>query len=172
MARLLTTERACREYYNHVLGLTNWAIELADRLESDEVFTADYLMRLHFDRHKISLERLLNDRAAVAAFEQLYPQHAHLIAAGRELCDSFSRLHTVRQAIICHHARPDGCDVHNHAEALERVGGMSHEDVAGMHGLNVQQLAAWQAQTDQLGFVYLSSAERATLRDAILAEFA
>lgn len=168
----LLEERACRDYIENLLGLTNWCEYSAGALADPAVTrSADDLMYLHFTNKSKPLADFLANAAHVAAFATLYPSRVHLLAAGHDMVESCARLHTVRQGVISHHDRGDSKDVQNHKNDLTKVPGDSDQDHAAMMGLNLEQLKAWKSQINEHGFVLLTMDERLTIANAILAEF-
>jgi hypothetical protein len=170
----LRDERACAKFIDHLLGLTNWVEDYANRL-GDEAhdFTSDSLMRLHFNTVKHTIEAFLADPQLTDAFCEIYPQRRALVDAGHALCASFDRLHTVRMDLITQHRDGARSDVHCHKDALTPHYDMisSDRELAALYGITKEQFDAWKAQCNEHGYVHLSRTERATLRAAILAEF-
>lgn len=169
--RTLEVERACLEYYNAVLLLTNWVHTLADRLISSEEMTSDSMMYWSFTGKLPPIRRILDSEELSEAFVRFYPNHAHLLDAGRELCESFERLHTVRRELLEEHLNEDRTDVCCHAADFEKSAEMTDAEHAASHGLTLDQYKTWFDQCNHTGHVYLSMSERRRLREAILSEF-
>lgn len=169
----LRDERDCRRFIGKTFGMLEMLETLAKRLGDESAeFTADSLMWIHFDSDARRLRAITDDPQKAAKFRQLHAQYAHILPHAQALAAALERLHIVRNRLLNPHVRPDGRDVMSHKEDLElKPPFATDEDLARFHGITVDQLKAWRAQTDVHGFTHLTMAERNELRDAILQEF-
>jgi hypothetical protein len=169
MIRRMQDERDAMNFRRDVFGIVTMLEGVARELDDpNKPWTSDSLMWLNMSREAQMLRKVLDNPDKVKAFQRLHGSYSHIVDDAQGLAESLDKIHAVFKDVLSHHLTEDRSDVH---QVFKEDHPFNLNDRAQFNGLTPEQQALYEAHTDTTGYLYLSAAERATLRDAILAEF-
>lgn len=168
--KALRDERDAEAFVRNLFGLLNVIEHLIERLEDESsAFSSDDLARYSFRYYHDEFSAFLASAPKQSTLKKLYPGHADLAAHVTDILPTIDNLSKARYALLEHHLVDTKDDLQR--DSLAGIHGLSNDDRAGMMGLTIEQLAAYDAQLDKFGHFVIGMTERmglaSLLRDAL-----